>query len=370
MTLFDVTIPVTTAANGTASVLSAPVNGYVTTVSVLMGDLDSGGVMDLFVTNDETSEDILTLADMTGNASLHPRSAVQDALGVDIAGQFVPYYVDGRVRVDVANGGSKRTGSVVLSIDGSGEALVDAFADRSITNPAPMTYIDNSLPPYLSDGGGAATGNQVASWPEQEPIFEARDARIVVASQPEAVNASTAMAPVVVHILDAGGQVNPVSQAVVASVKQVGPTLSGTKTRTTDEGVVTFTGLSLNQSGIYTLVFTTAGLAAADSADIVVSPKSVVVAAVGDTAIDTPIAVGVTLKNGGGTTYTGDGTSDITVALTEAGGAVLGGTLTKKPTAGVASFDDLTIDTVGTYTFTVTCGSTTAVSNEFTLVFS
>lgn len=61
------------------------------------------------------------------------------------------------------------------------------------------------------------------------------------------------------------------------------------------------------------------------------------------------------------TSYTGN----VTVALTTAGGATLGGTLTQAAVAGVATFNDLEVDLAGTYTLTATGNLTSTESASF-----
>src|SRR5207248_6434789 len=63
-----------------------------------------------------------------------------------------------------------------------------------------------------------------------------------------------------------------------------------------------------------------------------------------------------------GNTVTSD-SSNVTVALTTAGGATLSGTKTQSASSGVASFNDLSVDKSGTYTLTATDGSLTSVQS-------
>lgn len=57
---------------------------------------------------------------------------------------------------------------------------------------------------------------------------------------------------------------------------------------------------------------------------------------------------------------------NVVATLTVPGGATLGGTTTRASSAGLATFDDLTVDTTGTYTLTFTTATTvTVVSASF-----
>jgi Ca2+-binding RTX toxin-like protein len=61
-------------------------------------------------------------------------------------------------------------------------------------------------------------------------------------------------------------------------------------------------------------------------------------------------------------------TSNVTAALTNSAGAVLGGTLTEAAVNGVATFSNLLVNSPGTYALTVTDGSlTAATSTPFTV---
>ncbi len=114
------------------------------------------------------------------------------------------------------------------------------------------------------------------------------------------------------------------------------------------------------QSSIYSNV----GLSANQPAfqlDFGVQPSNV-----DDNIVITP-AVTVQVENHSGQVVVSS-TASITVALTSAGGAVLGGTLVQDAVAGIATFDDLTVDLDGVYTLTATSASlTSAVSHVFSV---
>jgi Ca2+-binding RTX toxin-like protein len=64
-------------------------------------------------------------------------------------------------------------------------------------------------------------------------------------------------------------------------------------------------------------------------------------------------------------------TSNVTLSLNNANGAVLGGTTTVAAVNGIASFNGLTVSQVGTYTLTATDGTlASAVTNSFTITSS
>jgi Ca2+-binding RTX toxin-like protein len=75
----------------------------------------------------------------------------------------------------------------------------------------------------------------------------------------------------------------------------------------------------------------------------------------------------VSVEDSIGDVVIGD-TSNVTAALTNSAGAVLGGTLTEAAVNGVATFSNLLVNSPGTYALTVTDGSlTAATSTPFTV---
>ncbi len=150
--------------------------------------------------------------------------------------------------------------------------------------------------------------------------------------------------------------VNLITMAIGTDPSGGTATLSGDKTRNTADGVATFPGLSIDKSGNgYTLSATTAGLAAlasdafnvthaaAHHLNFTVSPGTTAAAGV---LAPNPQVEAVDQYENRVTDYT----QDVTVAIeggTGTPGATLGGTATRAAAAGLATFDDLTIDLAG-----------------------
>jgi subtilase family serine protease len=78
-------------------------------------------------------------------------------------------------------------------------------------------------------------------------------------------------------------------------------------------------------------------------------------------------AVKVELLDAFGNVLTNDTTDTVQLALTNPGGATLNGTLTQPVSAGVATFGNLSVDTLGTYTLTATSAGLSLVSGGFTI---
>ena len=82
------------------------------------------------------------------------------------------------------------------------------------------------------------------------------------------------------------------------------------------------------------------------------------------------ISVSVSVETNSGSVVTSD-TSSVTIALTSPGNATLSGTTTVRAVNGVASFTNLSIDKVGTYTLTATeSGLTNGVSHSIAIAAS
>ena len=211
-------------------------------------------------------------------------------------------------------------------------------------------------------------------------------AKLVFGVQPTNVVAGVPISPaVMVRVEDALG--NPVTAetvgvALAIGANPAGGTLSGTTTVGALSGVATFLDLNINKAGTgYTLAATSAGLTGATSAafDVTVGAASTLAFTVqpANTAPGSAItpAVTVAVQDASGNTVT-TATSDVTVTLgAHPAGGTLSGTTTETATNGVATFADLSVDTLGVgYTLTATAsglaGATSVAFNvsRFTAV--
>lgn len=149
--------------------------------------------------------------------------------------------------------------------------------------------------------------------------------------------------------------------------------LSGLATQGATAGVATFTGLSINLIGPKTLRFTTTGLTQIDSNSFDITPAADAAlffiqqpSNVQTGAVITPsITVRIRDQFGNDTASI----ASVTLAIgTNPGGSTLGGTLSRAGVAGLASFDDITLNNAGTgYTLTAASagltGDTSATFN-------
>ncbi len=142
------------------------------------------------------------------------------------------------------------------------------------------------------------------------------------------------------------------------------PTIAGTLTVAAVNGLATFSDLSLNLVGAYTLAVTDAKLTTAVSSSINITPGTATQVAFGTQPVTTVAGVTLTaptvqVEDAFGNVVASN-TSDITVAIaTGPTGGTLTGTKKETAIASVATFDSLVLQTAGTYTLTATDGSLT-----------
>jgi hypothetical protein len=154
--------------------------------------------------------------------------------------------------------------------------------------------------------------------------------------------------------------------------------LSGVTKIKAVSGVARFTGLSVDKIGTYVLMATSGSLGSAYSNTFDITPGAGVklffntqplTAAAGSPLTVMPPAIAVLVQDAYGNT-TNDSSTEVTLTITPgtgSSGAVLSGVTKLKASNGVASFEGLTINKVGTgYTLTATAsGLTSAVSAPF-----
>ncbi len=160
------------------------------------------------------------------------------------------------------------------------------------------------------------------------------------------------------------------SVAVALLSNPGGATLGGTLSVTAQNGVATFTGLTLDEAGTgYTLQVSSNGLAAATTSafNVTVEQLVVTVQPPGSISVGSGFGLTVTAEDSSGNVLTSfNGT--VTVALSNnPGAATLGGTLTATAQDGVATFSGLTLNEPGMgYTLQVSSsGLTTATTSAF-----
>ncbi len=148
--------------------------------------------------------------------------------------------------------------------------------------------------------------------------------------------------------------------------------LNGMLTETVSSGVATFSDLSLNTAGTYTLDANSGSLAQVNSASVVISPAAAdhlafvqqpTNATAGPSNPITP-AVTVEILDKYNNVLTGDSSDQVTLAVNSGPSTSLNGTLTATVSSGVATFSDLSLNTAGTYTLDANSGSLSQVPSS------
>ena len=200
-------------------------------------------------------------------------------------------------------------------------------------------------------------------------------AKLAFTVQPPNGAAGTALTPAIqVTAQDAQGNTTPAFTGNVTIAIGANPgaaTLAGGGPVAAVAGVASFGGLTLNKPGTgYTLTASATGLTGATSTtfNIAIGPLAQLVfstqpssAAAGATISP---AVQITGRDAAGNTVTSF-TQNVTVAFgNNVGNGTLGGTLTHAAVAGVATFNDLTIDKIGTgYTLNASSGGVPQITS-------
>jgi len=208
--------------------------------------------------------------------------------------------------------------------------------------------------------------------------------RLFYTVQPLDGTAGGSTIAVTVEARDASGQLassftGTVTLGITSGTGAPGAVLSGTNTAAAVAGVATFSGLSIDKSGIYKLTATDNpdGVTPAISKFFTMAPDVAthLVYTVQPSTIgaNLPISPQIELtaldaNNNLATSFTGN----VTLAINNnPGSSTLGGTTTKAAVAGLATFGDISLNNQGTgYTLDATSSLPTATSNGFDVTFS
>jgi uncharacterized repeat protein (TIGR03803 family) len=286
-------------------------------------------------------------------------SNISPAVTVDIEDQYGNIVTSNTssVTIAVATGPGTLGGTVTVAA----VAGVATFSTLSITTAGTYT---------IKGTDGSLTSATSSSF----TVSAAAASKLAFAQQPTNVTAGSTISPAVtVDIEDQFGNIITSNTSSVTLSVASGPgTLSGTLTVAAVAGVATFSNLSTTTAGSYTIKAADGSLTAATSSSFTVSaaaPSKVVFAQqptnVAAGATITP-AVTVDIEDQYGNIVTSN-TSSVTLSLAS-GPGTLGGTLTIAAVAGVATFSNLSITTVGSYTIKAADGAlATATSSSFTV---
>ena len=195
-------------------------------------------------------------------------------------------------------------------------------------------------------------------------------AKLAFLQQPEnALTGATISPAVTVQVEDADGNLVANATNVVTLALTTGTGLGGTLTATAQNGIATFSNLTVSTAGTYTLLATSSGLTSATSAAFTLATAAklefLVQPSNAGTGIPISPAVQVAIQDAAGNLVSA-AANPITLALTS--GTGLQGTLTVTPKNGVATFSNLSVSAPGSYTLSATSpGLTAATSAGFTV---
>ena len=282
----------------------------------------------------------------TGSAlSPQPVVQVRNAEGGTVAGATTA------ITVTLTGDGTLAGTTTVNAVDG-----VAKFADLVVNGVGSYTL--------TFTGGGLASATSASFTTTPRPATQ-----LAMATQPGGALTGSALAPQpVVQVKDAiGGVVVGSSVPVTVALVGSGGTLSGTTTVNAVAGVATFTNLVVTGAGSYTLTFSSGSLAAATSTSFAIAPLPATQlgigtqpggAQTGSSLAPQPV---VQVRNSAGGTVAG-ATTAITATLVGSGGT-LAGTTTVNAVDGVATFTDLVVNGVGSFTLTFSGGGLTSVTS-------
>lgn len=247
------------------------------------------------------------------------------------------------------------------SLDGATQTIPDLYALPSTDfNP-------------ISGGGlvglGSPVGNRLISGLVGGGTTVGAPTQLVFAQQPTNITAGQVFSPnITVDVENAAGNIVTTDDSEVTLSVASGPgNLTGTVTVAAKNGVATFTNISVNEAGGYTLLASDGALTGATSNHFTVSEGQLVFvrqpsnAMVGST-IAPPVEVAIETAGGGSII-----SSSAMITLTLSSGA-LSGTTTVSAVDGVAVFSNLSVDSAGTYSLTASGTSlASALSSSFTI---
>ena len=347
--------------------ISIAATSTVQAIAVLNGSQSAVASSTLTITTEDPTPVRLAFVQQPSNSvaqtTISPavRVAVEDA-----SGNLVPSAADPVTLALV--GGTGLAGTLTVSPHSG----IATFSDLSVSTAGTGLTLSATGPQLSFANSTTFNISAPGSVPASSP------AKLAFSQQPTNALAQTIIAPAVqVTVEDASGNtVTSATNPITLSLNG-GAALGGPLTVTPQNGIATFSNLTVSTAGTgYTLSATSPNLTSATSASFTISAPGIASSAVKlafslqptnalTQAIIAP-AVQVAVEDTSGNTVA-SATNPITLSLN--GGAALGGTLTVTPQNGIATFSNLTVGTAGTgYTLSATSPNLTSTnSTSFTI---
>ncbi len=361
----DGTVPTTSSPSYTGPI-SIAVSSLVQAIAVLQGSGSRVASSRLTISSAAPPAKLAFLqqpSNTVAQAAISPavQVAVEDASGQPVSTTTDP------VTIALVGGGGLAGTLTVIPQNG-----IATFSNLTINTAGTGLTLSATSPRLSFANSTSFTISAPSSGTASSPV------KLAFLQQPTNALTQATISPAVrVAIEDGNGNTlttatNPVALALTGAT-----VLGGTLTVTPQNGVATFSNLTVSNSGAYTLSATSPSLAPATSTSFTINTP-------GGTTTLTPTklaflrqpsnaltqaaispAIQVAVEDGNGNAVT-TATNPVTLALTNATG--LGGTLTVTPQNGVATFSNLTVSNTGTYTLSATSPNlSSATSTSFNI---
>jgi uncharacterized repeat protein (TIGR03803 family) len=342
------------ASSGVATFSNVKINTPGTyTITASDGSLTSATSNSITVSAGAASKVVYSVqpSTVTAGVAISPSIVVdvEDSLGNIITSD------SSNVTLAVATGPGSATGTLTVAASSG----VATFSNVLLNTAGSYT---------LSATDGSLTSATSSSF----TVNPAAASKLVYTTQPSTVTAGVAISPaMVVKVEDQFGNVVTGNTSNVTLAVATGPgSLSGTTTVAASAGVATFSAAKLNTAGTYTLTATDGSLTPATSSSFTVNPAAaskVVYSVQPSTVIAGDVispAIVVDVEDAFGNIVTGN-SSNVTLSKASGPGNI-GGTTTVAASSGVATFNNITLSSAGTYTLAAKDGAlTSATSNSF-----
>ena len=172
----------------------------------------------------------------------------------------------------------------------------------------------------------------------------------------------------IVDAVDNFGNIDTTYNTTVAIVTSPAVTIHGSPTATAQNGVATFSGLSIDTAGAYSIQATSGSLVAVTTTSISVDPGPLSELTVTAQPPSSILAGGTFALSVGAADQYGNAintfSNTVIIALVNNPGVTLYGTLSEPARSGVATFSELSIAVVGSYQIKATSGSLTEATSN------
>jgi hypothetical protein len=102
---------ITTAADGSATLSITQFYGVIEAIAVRLGSLDTP---DVTITDGLSAGSVLAVSGLATDKRYHPRVLAQDDSGANITDNYTRPAISGQLKIVIAGGGNKKTGSVIV----------------------------------------------------------------------------------------------------------------------------------------------------------------------------------------------------------------------------------------------------------------